>query len=257
MKMKIMWALLPLMAILAACNQEKKELVNASVSTGDSAVYVNESSRVSCKMRADVPTERLNLAVGEWMDEQFGGTYTGDYRDIQSIVDFYGVAMNDSLCKDTAELGPEISLAYEVKMKLTYETDLFATYSMTTYVDLGGAHPSFVADGASFRKSDGRRIGWEMISHTHSSEFNELMKQHLKEYFEVTDDDELSEMLQEADNLYALPMPQTPPCFDEDGVSFVYQQYEIASYAAGLPSGKFSYDEIKPLMTTWARRLVE
>jgi hypothetical protein len=52
------------------------------------------------------------------------------------------------------------------------------------------------------------------------------------------------------------PLPQAAPYFTADGVVFIYQQYEIACYAAGLPNCVISYDLIEPFLTQAGRWLV-
>ncbi|MDE6438615.1 MAG: RsiV family protein, partial [Muribaculaceae bacterium] len=47
-----------------------------------------------------------------------------------------------------------------------------------------------------------------------------------------------------------------PPYFMKDGVVFLYQQYEIACYAAGMPACVIPYSALLPFMTPAARELV-
>ena len=42
----------------------------------------------------------------------------------------------------------------------------------------------------------------------------------------------------------------------ENGVGFIYQQYEIAAYAMGMPNDTIPYERIKPFMTEWSKRLI-
>jgi hypothetical protein len=81
-----------------------------------------------------------------------------------------------------------------------------------------------------------------------------MVKDSLKVYFGVKTDDELAEMLIDVP-VYNIPVPKTPPYIIEDGILAVYQQYEIAPYAAGMPSVKFSRKDLEPIMTGWAKRL--
>ena len=53
-----------------------------------------------------------------------------------------------------------------------------------------------------------------------------------------------------------VPLPSWTPYPGEDGLVFVYQQYEIASYAAGMPSFVIPYDRIQPFLTEEARRIL-
>jgi hypothetical protein len=266
-------------ALMAACNgkttNDNSEAANdgtsstavATTSDGksqkmrlDSAYYHKEEGIVKCILMANLPAERMNQPVGEWLDEVLGGLYPADPTDIQGIVDFYGQAMYDSLKTMEADVKaneiPCTELAYEMRMNHEYETEQFVTYTLTIYTYYGGAHPSWISQGATFRKKDGRRIGWDFIASTYSYPFEQRVKKGLMEYFEVKTDEELNEQLQ-VNTIYSIPLPVTPPYFTEKGVAVTYQQYEIAAYAMGLPSMVIGYDELKPWMTGWAKRLVK
>ena len=245
--------------LLTACgNTESKKSVNSNGQAIDSAYYHKEKDAMSCTVRASLPAERLNQSVGEWLDEALGGQYTGDPTDIQGIVDFYGMAMTDSLEKmlsNKDEVAEDAEMAYEARMEHCYETGELVTYTLSTFIDLGGAHPLSTAEGATFRKKDGRRVGWDIIARHSQYLFLEKLKEQLKAYFEVETDEELAEttML----DVEHIPLPKTPPYFTEDGIRAVYQEYEIAAYAYGMPEIQFTYDELKPLLTGWAQRLIK
>jgi hypothetical protein len=91
-----------------------------------------------------------------------------------------------------------------------------------------------------------------MLKDTADVKFHQLIIEGVRSYFadnennKVFTDEELKDMLIIDGDVAHLPMPVTPPCLMEDGVSFVYQQYEIAPYAAGLPSFIIPYKKIMP-----------
>lgn len=240
--------------------QTTAQTTQAKKATVDSAYFHKEEGIVKCTLTAHLPAERMNQAVGEWLDETLGGIYPADPTDIQGIVDYYGKAMYDSLKAMEAEAKaneyPCPELAYEIRMEHAYETSTFVTYTLTIYTYFGGAHPSWISQGATFRKKDGRRVDWTFIAGNFSNRFQERVKTGLMEYFEVKTEDELNDVLQ-VDHIYNIPLPVTLPYFTEKGVSITYQQYEIAPYAAGLPSMVISYDELKPMMTGWAKRMLK
>ncbi len=114
----------------------------------------------------------------------------------------------------------------------------------------------------TFRKSDGRRFGNEMLIRTGTEEFRTLIKDGLKQYFAENEgkdisDEELKEQLITDYSVDFLPLPQFPPYLTEKGVGFTYQPYEIAPYAAGMPSFTIPYEKIKPYMTVTAVKLIE
>ena len=58
------------------------------------------------------------------------------------------------------------------------------------------------------------------------------------------------------DDSYFLPMPVTPPLFGKDGIIVTYQQYEIAAYAAGMPSFVIPYIKAKAMMNNTGKQLI-
>lgn len=226
------------------------------LAAGDSVCYVLKERNMECKLYAVQPEERLRLAVGEWMDDQLGGYYPGDATDLRTLVDFYGKSISDTLRNELKELPEGVITEFDMRMEKLYENDKVVTYSMLQYYNLGGAHPSTTSLAATFRKSDGRRLTWDILRQRLAYDFNDVLKEHLYNYFNVKTDDELKEMLMCVDNLYFIPLPKTPPFFTENGVGFIYQQYEIAAYAMGMPNDMIPYERIKPFMTEWAKRLI-
>lgn len=64
----------------------------------------------------------------------------------------------------------------------------------------------------------------------------------MRQYFDVETAQEFKDaLLIDPDTL---PLPVTPPYFMPDGFHVVYQQYEIACYAAGLPGCVLPYDSV-------------
>ena len=53
-----------------------------------------------------------------------------------------------------------------------------------------------------------------------------------------------------------IPLPSWPLYPSGDGLAFIYQQYEIASYADGMPSFTIPYADIEPYMTPEAKALL-
>jgi hypothetical protein len=211
---------------------------------------------MECKVYAQQPEERLRLAVGEWLDEQLGGYYRGDATDLRALVDFYGKSITDTLRNELTDLPEGVIVEYDARMEKVFETDKVVTYTLQTFINLGGAHPSSGEQGVTFRKSDGRRLTWDIVRHRFEYDFNEVLKESLKAYFNAKTDKDLEQMLFDGNNIYGLPLPKTPPFFMENGVGFIYQQYEIAAYAMGMPGDTIPYERIKPFMTEWAKRLI-
>jgi hypothetical protein len=78
----------------------------------------------------------------------------------------------------------------------------------------------------------------------------------LKDYFNVKSDGGLMDCLQGVDNVATIPLPTTPPYMTIEGFTFIYQQYEIVAYAAGMPSDVIPYEQMKPCLTEYAQELI-
>ena len=51
-----------------------------------------------------------------------------------------------------------------------------------------------------------------------------------------------------------VPLPKTPPYLMENGVVVIYQQYEIAAYALGLPCVSLPLTAVKDCLTEEGKR---
>ena len=63
---------------------------------------------------------------------------------------------------------------------------------------------------------------------------------------------ELEDHLQLKDGLIPLPEWSPRPC--EEGLTFIYQQYEVAAYADGMPEFTLSYKDVKPFLLPEAKK---
>ena len=196
------------------------------------------------KIDADFPDSGNFFVINnirEWMSEQLGGTYEGNMEDGAKMLDHYK--------------NEDMSCYKDVKIKKLYETDRYVSYLYTQEGFAGGAHGWYLMQGQTFRKSDGRRIDYDIFRAELMDELADLVKDNIfTQYFESNTED--MENLLTMENNDFFPLPQSAPIFREDGVEFVYQQYEIACYAAGMPACVISYDLLEPFLTQAGRWLV-
>lgn len=237
----------------------------------DSVVFAYNSKELNVEIKADYPTRGNKIlvnAVREYISEELGGTYTGDLKNGDALVEFYGKATVTNMQNDIKEMGKDLKpeeipdMTSTTSIRKLCETDRFVTYIKGVYSYTGGAHGLYGESGTTFRKSDGRRFSRNMLRGTDSPEFKQMLKEGLKEYFkkndvEVNNDDDLVRLLIYSGPLDDLPMPGTAPYLTKEGVEFVYQHYEIAPYAAGLPTFTIPYAKVKPYLTVTAQRMFE
>ena len=203
-------------------------------------------------------SESLGSTYGGGEDESLQGSYSGDLANGEKMATYYfdlKVKEFNGMYNDMKQDGmPEVpELASSIKITKDYETDKVVTFLYNSYENGGGAHGGAVGSGMTFRKSDGRRIDWDLFT---TVKMQSIIRDGLKEYFEVKTDDELAGCLTLNDS-FILPMPVTPPLFGKDGIIVTYQQYEIASYAAGMPSFVIPYKKAKDMMNNTGKKLIE
>jgi len=242
----------------ASCVKNEKDLVT------DSIGFEKKDKYVECGIVADVPThgdEMFCNILKEFISEQLGGTYHNGYTDMDSLISYYGKMRLDELHGMAKEMeGIDFAgfpYTYNASIRKIYETDKVVTYQTVISQYLGGAHPFTYTSAATFRKSDGRRFGNEIFNEKFNEVSQELIKDGLKKYFEVKTDEELRSSLLNTTNYCILPMPQNPPYFTKDGIVLSYGQYEIAPYAAGMPSVVIPYDEAKTLLKVSVAEAIE
>lgn len=233
----------------------------------DSLKYETKSKTAEIHLKADYPKTGnaiLTAAVREYISEELGGNYNGNLANGDSVLAFYGKEQTERLNKEAeayngSENAPTLYCSEEIKTAA--ETDNYISYTAYSEMYLGGAHGMSAMTGTTFRKSDGRRFGAEMLRNTDTEDFRKLIKEGLMEYFSAADptintDGQLKTMLLTDHGVDFLPMPQSQPYLTEDGVVFTYQPYEIAPYAAGRPTFTVGYDKIKPYLTQTVINLI-
>ncbi|MCR4920821.1 MAG: RsiV family protein [Bacteroidaceae bacterium] len=223
----------------------------------DTASFSHSDDQLSCHIVALVPDAGLRQAVGEWLSAQMGDRYSGDMTDIQALVDFYGKDHLDSLRHIYADGVPEwAELSYDVEMDRVFETDKVITYSLTITLDLGGVHPTTQKIGATFSKEDGSRQTWDIVRNDCKPQVCDIAREMLKDYFNAETDLDLMKNLQGVEDVAQIPLPVTPPYMTVEGFVFIYQQYEVAAYAMGMPSDVIPYETLRPYLTEHAQELI-
>ena len=207
--------------------------------------------------------EALTNSIREWFSEEMEGTYEGDLQKPDEMVAFY---LNDMVKTAKNEFGymPKdsgIKFLDQRRVTKMFEAKRFVTYCYHAESYMGGAHGSVVVMAQTFRKEDGRRIGWEVFKSPYNEQLQKLIREGLIEYFsfdgERITEEQLADQLQGEANQYFIPLPQCPPIFEKDGIGFLYNQYEIACYAAGMPQFTIPYKKILPLMNVTGHRLLQ
>ena len=271
-----------LLATASGCNKKAKTsdetnpgtsdtLIVEKVSYTDSAA-TDSGSSVRASVTLDFPVDgpaNLVDSVRAWMTRQLSnigyGTNTTPYAEAASDnTDGQRLAARVAKCAVKGgltelkgmdgEAWGDIQLQYEYDwtLSLLASTPTYATFGANTYAYLAGAHGSTFFTGQTFGL-DGREFDWNnTIAEGTKGRLMPLIREGLmRQYFDVETAQEFKDaLLIDPDTL---PLPVTPPYFMPDGFHVVYQQYEIACYAAGLPGCVLPYDSVAPLLTPAAK----
>ena len=277
---------------LNGCNGSVKELKTQTFTSDDSSKYadvtINAELPVSTKGAAGKIREGLidvmdgQLAfIGSYEGERLFDPFDGDKTDNDAIVEYYRRNAIDVLDSNAAEdyeyrekyIMEDEDLTeeqkkealenfprweYDFTLDRQYETGRFVVFNSTDYVYLGGAHGGVTGQGSpTFDKKSGKLID-EFLRKDALDEMQGLLIAGLVEYFQDADSSVNAGNVR--DYLFLdhepIPFPEWTPHPTEEGLCFVYQQYEIAAYAMGMPSFIIPYDAVEPYLTPEALDLL-
>lgn len=147
---------------------------------------------------------------------------------------------------------------YDYSVRKAYETPAFVTYVSHNYVYSGGAHGGVNFSGAVFALADGRQYGWNNMFEPEALDAVRglIAAGLMADYFKVDTQEAFMSVLQLDPGATELPLPVASPVFMAEGVEFVYQQYEIACYAAGIPTCTIPYDKLMDKFTPQVRGML-
>ena len=147
---------------------------------------------------------------------------------------------------------------YEFNLKKIADTLGYVVFQSQNYIYQGGAHGGITGDGyLTFNRKTGRYIE-ATVDPACTAAIQPLLVKGLLGYYsefgEKMAEEEMRERLQIEGDL--IPLPAWTPYPTAEGLCFVYQQYEIASYADGMPSFIVPFDEIQPFLTAEAKQVL-
>jgi hypothetical protein len=261
----------------AADNSEKTEQNEAFAIERLSFIAPTDSNQIVSRITIDWPTndgaladgvrQHINTMLAQLVpplvsDEQPTQRYTGNLRDANAMMTFYANISADYLQNEidemrAMELPVDEPLACEIKILKTDESAHYITYTANVYAYLGGAHPSSHGSTANISKLTNSALTLT-IDTARTAELQPILRQGVLHYLYECGDSTAT--LQTLDDYLLLdgapiPVPAFAPYLASDGVHFVYQQYEIAPYAMGMPAFVVDYETIRPYLTSEARKL--
>lgn len=278
-------------AILAGCSG-KTEINVEPFSYSDSTEYAKISIEGELPTADDEVTQAIHDTLLYILEEQMCFTdyegnksleqFSGDRTDLAKLINYYGdglsevlsgmcktdvdyrdnnIRQNDMLSEDEKQqmLSDIPSWDYSVSLRLDTVTSKYAVFQNYTYLYQGGAHGGVAGAGTiTFDMKTGKRFT-NFFDRGDTHRMQKLLRNGLIAYFnecgdEVTDEN-LNDHLQVSRNIVPLPYAYAPYP-SEDGLVFTYAQYEIACYAAGMPTFTVPYHDLLPYLTDEAKELL-
>lgn len=283
-------------AALTACGHRASQQATEAESTEfatDSIGLEREDSLASIKVSAEWPTSGNDtlvssirqyiceeLAARPWQEGQPEVKMTDDGKE---LVETTVKEQYDQLAQMGNEARQEgygygMTMSSYVRVFILEETDRYITYLSNSEGFMGGAHGYATSTGITFSKKSGQKVGYhtkynqqteqfeikeqKLFSNPKSDELALLIKEGVRSYFQefeegVMSDEQLQDMLIGVEDVNRIPLPQHAPLFTKEGLTFTYQQYEIAPYAAGMVNFTIPYSKIRPFLTPEAAALIE
>ncbi|AFM04313.1 Protein of unknown function (DUF3298) [Bernardetia litoralis DSM 6794] len=135
----------------------------------------------------------------------------------------------------------------ESSASVIFNDNYFATLSFSNYQYLGGAHGMYGENFLVIDIKNGKEIRLSDIFDKQS--LATLEKKMIKKAYTYTGFED-AKSLQDAGYLVDKIEVTENFSLNAKGITFVYQPYEIAPYAAGMPEFLFTWEELKDLMKT-------
>ena len=219
----------------------------------------------------------------DWENTRTMKAYNGEDKSLKAFIDYYGSnalkELNEAAEEDYKDrmqyLKEDTTITekerqeridetplweHESKIIKEYETPKYTVYEHNTYQYLGGAHGGVGGCGSLTFNTAGKKITKFFVNGAEKG-MQKLLIKGLMSYFNENNgekplsEEEVREFLQIDGNI--IPLPVRNPYLSKDGVVLTYQQYEIAAYAAGMPSFTITYKDILPFLTEEIKELIE
>lgn len=283
------------MCLVCSCNANKStgtpEMKQTdSVDTGtpemmqtDSVVCLKKAANdIECKIVVDYPSNDDSLAhsVAKYISGELGRqylpimnsiddthkyqTYKGALADGNAMTEYYTNGTLEYLKEQAkemkdADMDEMPAMTYELAVRKTADNDRYVSYRTTSYAFLGGAHGSATDYTVNIAKQTGTVIA-QTVDTLQAKAMQPILRKGVLSYLREQGDTEVTDKTL-GDYLFiennTIPLPAHTPYMAEDGIHFIYQQYEIGPYAMGMVAFTVPYDEIRPYLTREAAALTK
>lgn len=263
--------------LAAACSGNGNRLSFENVSYSDSTRFVNFNAEFQLPVASDKASRAIRNQLIQTASDQLNGMFV--FEDYAQTVP---TSSTDELLEQCAAAKDSINtmsvddynmrremipddLSYipvwdeYLHISLVTDTTDYCVFLSQNYYYMGGAHGGISGAGyMTFIKKDGSRF-YDFLTDDCTEGMQTLLRNGIADYLsecgEQVTPDEIEEYLLLNDEEGLIPLPQYEPYPGPEGLTFVYQQYEIAPYAIGMPAFTIAYSDIEPFMTESAKAI--
>lgn len=277
--------------LLTACGHRASNGSTTDVLKTDSIGMQREDTAVMVSVSAEWPiagntalVENIQRYISEEMatnigDEKPKAIISADgHKVVEATFNRYQQALT-TMRNEAQQAGyaDGMQYSYYLHLSMMEANSRYVTYLCRAEGFTGGAHGFATSTAQSFSATTGQRIGYEanynfekevqeiknqtLFKEPLSPQLYALIKEGVRSYFQefdesVASDEQLKDMLIGVNDVNRIPLPSAAPAFTKKGLAFIYQQYEIAPYAAGMVNFDIAYDKIRPFLTAEAQALL-
>lgn len=196
----------------------------------DASLLLMESCYDTIEIQGD-GYDALKTAVSQWQ--------TATLENLQVYIDSCTESAKEHSEQTTDFYGYSVSQTYQVMRSDTRILSILEDY----YEYAGGAHPSYYISGINFDAVTGKRLTLEDIA-VNPEEFQQQALAYVLDYLKNSDVGQEDGFYDDYESIIQETYSNTSWYFTAAGITFVYNPYEIAPYAAGnfeitLPAAEF------------------
>ena len=289
MKKSVILGMAAALVLAAACTSSNKGFKTETRDYADSTAYAYLTIKAELPVAATEGTTVMRQTLVDVMDKALSHIdnyeqkrafprFEGDLNDSEALFSYYeqqalasigalsqatvderAAAILESETLSDAEKQAYLDNApkwgFEFDLKKTWENDKIVVFDSQNYIYMAGAHGGIVGDGPmTFDKESGMRIR-DFFEPGSVTDMQKVLRAGMETYF-ADRMEVLGTTLEDHLNLKdgIIPLPEWSPRPCEEGLTFIYQQYEVAAYVDGMPEFTLSYKDVKPFLLPEAKK---
>ena len=222
---------------------EHKDSVYIDKNENGDSVWVHTNYTCTYPVTNKPEWQKAKQNILFWICDIFADSTHTNWNDIEQAMKRQS---DDLLAEKKKYFSPELPdekcyiqnvyLERSINIERIFENDTLVTVGVGIYEFWDGAHGGYYYEGRTFNKKTGHQYGFDLLSKYDKKTLNSLFRKGLQDYFECSDDELSTFLWSDEIDVNDIPLPSTSPYITEKGIIVTYQQYEIACFAAGMPS---------------------